>query len=233
MTLYLFVFFIILMSCSSEQSYNLSEKEMLEIKPSLKHTTHFIPPQKCTFENLSKTYIYEICRNIEKKGNVLQYSDLKIIITEKKSLQIIDSIYINNLGYFTILEEKCSDAKSYQTNQNINEAIVDNYFGFFIVADFNFDKRDDFAFLNGFESTSGPYYDFYTQGKNNSFEKDVFLTDSIGFFPSFIDRKNKVLTTEMSLGVWGRSKIKYYFDEEKNSWIIQSREVSDFTKSKI
>jgi hypothetical protein len=218
------------MSCSSEQSYDLAERESPKVKTSLAQTASSVPSQKCTFENLSKTYIYEICRNIEKKGNVLQYSDLKIMIKEKESFKLIDSIYINKLGYFTISEEKCSDAKSYQTNQNIKEAIVDNYFGFFIVADFNFDKRDDFAFLNGLESTSGPYYDFYTQGNNNKFKKDAFLTDSIGFFPSFIDKKNKLLTTEIILGAWGASKVKYYFDRKKNSWVIQSREVTDFTK---
>lgn len=227
---YLFIFFMLLISCSSDKAYQATESEKPKAKKPLKSVQDSIFSQKCRFENLSKTCIYEITRNIKKRNLVFQYNDIQIIIKEKKSLQLIDSVYIKNLGYFTTLEEKCSEAVSYRTNQNTIKEIVDNYFGFFIVADFNFDQKDDFAFLNGLESTSGPYYDFYTQTKNSKFEKDLFLTDSIGFFPSSIDKKSKILTTEMTVGVWGASKIKYSFDIEKDSWIILSKELTDFTK---
>jgi hypothetical protein len=91
--------------------------------------------------------------------------------------------------------------------------------------DLNFDGLDDIAVVNNAGGNSGPLYSFYTQADGKKFVLDRFLTDSLMFFPSEINRKNKTLTISFHVGACGLSEDIYMFDNAKKSWIEKSSKV--------
>ena len=82
--------------------------------------------------------------------------------------------------------------RSYITGLNKNAKALKNDYGDFIVADFNFDGKEDFALkYNANYKSSGPLYAFYIQQADGSFKNNQFLTGKVGTFPAIIDSKQK------------------------------------------
>lgn len=81
-----------------------------------------------------------------------------------------------------------------------NAAILDTDFGDIVVADFNFESREDIA-IRSDDENGGTYYRFYIQEKDKLFKLDSFLTDSMSIVPTYFNRTKKTLTTYQHAGV--------------------------------
>ena len=66
------------------------------------------------------------------------------------------------------------------TGTNAGKEMLDNNVGDFLVNDFNFDNRDDFALKTENHASAEPYYEYYIQNKSGQFVRDDFLSDEIG-----------------------------------------------------
>ncbi|RYZ00342.1 MAG: hypothetical protein EOO11_01915 [Chitinophagaceae bacterium] len=93
------------------------------------------------------------------------------------------------------------DVRSYVTGYNRDKEALDNDYGDLVVADLNFDGREDLALKTDVGGTSGNYYTFFLQDDSGRFRKNDFLTDSVASFPGTIDARRKRLITFGHAGV--------------------------------
>lgn len=107
---------------------------------------------------------------------------------------------------------------SYSTKFKTDREIVDNYFGDIVVADLNFDGIDDIAVINEIGGNGGPLYRYYIQTSDRKFVLNNFLTDSVTFFPTKIDKVKKRLITYVHAGACCVSKNVYQFSKASNTW---------------
>lgn len=115
------------------------------------------------------------------------------------------------------------DTRSYTTKVRIAKQIVDNWFGSFVVADFNFDGLDDFAVTRE-ETNTGPLYHFFIQQEDGTFELNETLTNQLGYFPSKMKRSNKTLTTHAFSGLSGDTSTSYKYNKRTKDWeLIKSK----------
>jgi hypothetical protein len=142
---------------------------------------------------------------------------VKLLITEKTTSKLLDTIVVNPIAGFPFLNDEYRFAISFSTEFNADKEIVDNYFGSIIVADVNFDGKDDIAvaFDGG---NSGGYYIFFIQNENVKFVVDDFLTERVSFFPYKIDYQQKQITTGARSGVAGAGFHTYQFDSITEKW---------------
>jgi antitoxin component YwqK of YwqJK toxin-antitoxin module len=162
-------------------------------------------------------YIDTACRND-------YYSDSLIVrlqIKDKLTGKLLDRITVTPkppFSYFYYDEDDCSDVTSYSTGFNTDRKIYDNYFGCVVVADLNFDGRDDIALVYDSAVDAGPYCVFFIQNDNCKFIKDYFLTDEMEYFPHEIDRLRRQLTTYAPVNAVSGCKCVYRLDSITNKW---------------
>lgn len=171
--------------------------------------------QKCNHTNLSKAYNFSV-----KLERIKDSSACKITlnILDKVTSKELQRIIINSEFIFEKDFKDCSKIRSYSTNINEKEIDVDNDFGDLIIADFNFDGKEDIAIKKDSGGNGGPLYEFYTQNTNNKFIKDTFLSNTLEFFPSYINKSKKTLTTLVHANVYQRCKMVFKYNSKWNKW---------------
>ena len=112
----------------------------------------------------------------------------------------------------------CNLCRSYQTGKNETVEEQDNDYGDIIVADFNFDKKEDLALKSDSGGNGGPAYKFYLQDSNGKFYLDNFLTDTMTYFPTHINKNNKTLTTLVHANAMELCKSIYKQDKATDKW---------------
>lgn len=176
----------------------------------------FLPNgQKCIHTNLSKSYDFST-----KLMRVNETSACKITLSiiDKKTSKEIQKIIINSEYIFEKDFKDCSKIRSYSTSVNNKEIDIDNDFGDLIVADFNFDGKEDIAIKKDSGGNGGPLYAFYTQNRNRKFILDSFLTNTLEFFPSIINKSKKTLTTLVHANVYQSCKMIYKYNSKEKKW---------------
>ena len=151
-----------------------------------KHNWFKAPPKTTYFyDSLSTVYDYEVvfCRDPKNEESNCFFE----ILIKSKEGNVMDSIVTDSFFYEGRDYEAIQEVRSYVTRFNTKLPIVDDYYGYLVVADFNGDKLEDFAVMRSIESNAGPKYVFYIQGKDNQFEIDTFLTNAVAYFPDFIN----------------------------------------------
>lgn len=174
--------------------------------------------QTCLHKNLSKEFNFEIkLRKIAKPNEEIDSNAVKVIvynkITNKKQELNFGSGYL-----FQKTFKDCKTVRSYSTGINKKAQIIDNDFGDIIVADFNFDNREDFAIKNDSGGNGGPTYNFYIQDKNKIFALDKFLTTQMAFFPSEFILKSKRLITYVHANAYQLSENTFEYNEPLKKW---------------
>ena len=109
-------------------------------------------------------------------GQVCNHTDLSMqfdietslirIKNDKSAKKVMQTINYSSIHFSDKVFIDCNSVISYPAKKNDTLDIIDNYYGDLIVADFNFDNRDDFALIKDSGSNGGPFYDFYIQNKN-------------------------------------------------------------------
>jgi len=201
--------------------------------------------ENCNIVDSAKTY-YIPDVSLDKKLIILKYDNLSNEFNYK--LKILKKIENEELVKIVKIEIKnkydsliqlviskpdyifCSsfldslNVRSYSTNINEKKQVVDNDYGFFIIADFNFDYLDDFALMSFESGNGGPIYEYYIQCESKNFKKDSFLTTEMQYFPEKIDYKNKLLITRVRANVNGVNVNYYKYNSENKNWILLKKE---------
>jgi hypothetical protein len=145
--------------------------------------------------NLSKEFDIEL--NFQWSGQQ-QYDDtsqVRLHLWDKSGSRILDSILLTTGYYFNSVFTDSNKVSSYSTKVHFEEEGWDNHFGDIVIADINFDGKDDIAIMKDGASNGGATYIFYTQEEKCSFSLNSYLTDTMRSFPSKIDKANRQLTT--------------------------------------
>jgi hypothetical protein len=185
---------------------------------------------ECIQRDLSKSFDFKI----KFKRIFFQNGDndsciVKVFILDKMTQKEVDSILITSRLMYKDIFKNCDNFRSFITGKNRNKEAPDNDYGELIIADLNFDSKDDIAIINDSGGNGGVFYNYYLQGENNTFKLDKYLTDSMVYFPSEMIKKKKMLITYVHAGVCGLGEHKYIYNS-KNTWSEISRKIINICK---
>lgn len=196
---------IIFCSCTTGQDQkdttNVDKSATVKAETIAKHNLNVHSTTECEQTNLSNQF--DITINLKRYSNTAEQRDscvLKAFIKEKQTKSLVDSFNITSLFYFDDTFANCDSVMSFTTKYNFHREVVDNYYGDVVVADLNFDKKDDIAIINDYGGNGGTFYSYFIQRDNKKFALDSFLTDSMTYFPSIIDKSKQRLITYVHAG---------------------------------
>ena len=159
--------------------------------------------QVCYHKHLSKQYNFRTeIRRIKNADSLFDSCIVTVIISYKNSNKSVQRIRYSSTYFFDTVFRDCNFVRSYITGKNKNVDAYDNDYGDFIVADFNFDNKDDIATKNNSGGNGGPEYYYYIQDNNGKFVVNKFLSEKMGYFPSSINKRSKTLTTTVHANVY-------------------------------
>jgi hypothetical protein len=185
----------------------------------------------CLHQDLSYTYDYKI--KSERLVNIDGVHDsciVQVIVLDKKTHLKIDSLVLTSIYYFGDVFQDCNNVRSYITGKNETQRSMDNDYGEFIIVDINFDSKEDLAIINDSGGNGGTFYSYYIQDSDKKFHLDKFLTDSMVYFPSKINKKNKTIVTYVHAGVGGLGEHIYAYNDMTKVWKEISHKYIDVTK---
>lgn len=172
--------------------------------------------KKYLFADLSNRYNYQLVfytKDIE--GITNEYYCI-IKVSDKKTNALYDSLK-QNISTL-LLADTLINTRSYITGKDVNKEVQDNFFGRLVVADFNFDNREDFAVMNDVGASTGGIYTYYLQDANHKFKPDIFLSDTMSFFPDKIDPINKVLVNHVHANAYEMGESTYKLNAKTGRW---------------
>ena len=179
--------------------------------------------QTCLHKNLSKEFNFKIIlTKIKIPNEEIDNNSVKVIIINKKTNQKQEINYGASF-LFGKTFENCETVRSYSTNINKNAEIEDNDFGDLIIADFDFDNREDFAIKNDSGGNGGPTYNYYIQNENNKFILDKYLTKKMEFFPRKLNPKSKELVTYVHANAYQLNEQTFAYNSKSKKWKIKKQ----------
>lgn len=223
----LIIFTVLFYGCSTNQKPNTNPKFETP-KYWIENTSNndLESTNICNKTNLSNQFDLLInFKRFSKSHELHDSCTLSILIKDKNSDRTLDSISMNSLFYFGDIFFNCDSMTSYSTKFNSNRQVVDNYFGDIVVADLNFDNKDDIAVINDSGGNGGPFYSYFIQTNNRTFSLDKFLTDSVIYFPNKIDKSTREIVTLVHAGACCVGKHIYHLDKTTNCWRETSHKI--------
>lgn len=182
------------------------------IKPTL------FSEMNCDYNDLSKQFNLSVDYKFFETVETYQDSvTIQVFVKNKRTNESFDSIFLQSTDLNPILFTHCDSITSYSTNFNSDRKVVDGYYSNLIVADLNFDKKDDITIINNSAGYRGSHYSFYLQTKDNKFVIDRFLTDSMSCFPDNIDHKKRQITYFSMVGYRVYKDI-YQYNQSTKKW---------------
>jgi hypothetical protein len=173
--------------------------------------------QTCIHKDLSPTLTFITqTKRIKRPDNVFDSCNVTIKIIDKASKKTIQVISLETSDLYDGDYAKCRLVRSYSTGKNKHDTITDTDYGDMVIADLNFDQKEDIA-VKSENGMAGTHYTFYVQGPDKQFRLDRFLTDSMQTFPFSFNKKRKTLTTLERAGVMCGEQV-YRLDNKKNKW---------------
>lgn len=223
----LLILCLFICGCSAKQNFDEKGNMKRLINPTdSKHTLNLIAATTCNQTNLSNQF--DLLIKFKRYTDTLARQDsctLHIIIKDKDSEKIRDNISLTSFFYFDNIFSSCDRVTSYSTNCNTEHQIIDNYFGDIVVADLNFDNKDDIAVINDSGGNGGPLYSYFVQSKEGKFVLDAYLTDSVTYFPYKIDKTTNRLVTNVHAGACCVGVHIYHLDKKMNKWSQLSHKI--------
>jgi len=174
--------------------------------------------QECIHTNLS--------RNIDFKINIVRNSDTSDFIHGAKIDLLIynkHKVLLQKISFKCefLLDDaytNCDNPRSYITGHNKNKEAPDNDYSDLIIADLNFDGKEDFAIKYDSGGNAGPLYAFYIQQDNMHFKKGTFLSEKMMFFPLFMDSKSRTLITHSHADAYGYYESTFAYNMKTRKW---------------
>jgi hypothetical protein len=219
---------LVVFSCTTNQD---SGKPAIRVADTDAKNYDTILATECEYKDLSDQF--DIKLQIKRFRDTSGHHDsciVKLRLTAKQTQRLLDSLQITSDSYYEMAFTNCDNVLSYATKKNINRKVVDNHFGDIIIADLNFDQKDDIAVMNDSGGNGGPFYNYYLQDRNSSFPLNRFLTDSMIYFPHKINSKAKTLTTYVHAGACGLGEHIYFLQKSTGSWKEKSHRIINICK---
>jgi len=163
--------------------------------------------QGCVYSNLSKSYSFSA-----------SFRDSFVTLTIHNNKTGKKQVITFQAEFLIDEFADCNAVRSYTTGYNKNALVADNDYGSLIVADFNFDGREDIAIKNDSGGNGGPLYNYYLQNAKGNFVINDFLTNTVQFFPSDINAVNKQLITIVHANTMQLSEITYKLNTANGQW---------------
>jgi hypothetical protein len=175
--------------------------------------------QTCVYTDLSKSLIFKMqVRRIKRPNAFSDSCIVRVTVLGKVSQKPITTITCAANHLFSDVYTQCSAVRSYSTGKN-KDAIVQDYdYGDLIVADFNFDGKDDFAVKNDSGGNGGPLYNFYIQHSTDRFVLSRYLTDTVCHFPSRFESKHKTFVVLTHADAMAEGETTYRLNPKTGSW---------------
>ena len=174
--------------------------------------------QECLHSDLSKTYNFKT--TVTKSSSDLNDSITISLEINSKTDPKLKQLITFKTGYlFEDAFTSCTNTKSYFTGTNLNLEVADNDYGDLIIEDFNFDGLEDFAIKNNSGGNGGPTYAFYMQQNNKIFKRDEYLTNTMYFYPTEINKKKKTLTILVHASAISYSETTFIFNSKNKKWL--------------
>lgn len=178
----------------------------------------------CIHRNLSKDFDFKVLAKHFLLEDGVEYSlGVNIIVINKHTGTNYD-IHLGSKCFFEGTYTNCNHVRSYITGVNKYAEIADNDFGDIVVADLNFDGKDDFALKKNRGGNSGPDYAFYVQDEKGAFAEDTFL-NNIGFFPDEFVPKTKTLIFGVRANTYQYQETVYLYKPALKQWFIVIRAI--------
>jgi hypothetical protein len=184
----------------------------------------FASAQNCVQKNLSNNFDFSTKVVHGKKDGTVDTTTVFVTVTDKKTNKVLQTIRYGTNWLFKSDFSECNNIRSYITNQNLKKDAEEDI-GDMIVADLNFDGKDDIALKYDSWGNSGPLYYYYIQDSSGKFIRNDFLSEEMGLFPSKIDMKNKLLVTYGHAGVEQLAEHIYALNTRSNKWYQKSYRV--------
>jgi hypothetical protein len=177
------------------------------------------------YKRLSDQFNFKVA--FKEAGKTCQQSVVTVWIYEKRITKPVQKIRIS--GYFMDdAYEDGSNVRSYTTSFNRNKAVCDNIYGHLVVADFNFDSREDIALVSDSGGNGGPIYDYYLQDDSCHFVFSKYLSSRMKYFPTTFNEKKKTLTTYVHAGACCMGKDVYRLDTINGNWKYISHKLIEY-----
>lgn len=144
--------------------------------------------------------------------------NLRIVLSDRQTQKALDTLTLIYPQYCYDIFSSRNSIRSYTTGFNADSLASDNYFGDIVVADFNFDKKDDIAIFSNCGGNGGPTYQYYVQNSDSTFAAENYLTDTMRYFPEPINAKKKQLTTYVHAGARCMGRHIYQYNSTTATW---------------
>ena len=177
----------------------------------------YVQAQKCVHKDLGRQIVV-ITQSKRFKTADSDSCVVKILIKDKQTNKLIQQIDMQSSLLFSTSFCHCNNVRSYITGKNLKREVSDNDYGDLIVADFNFDKREDIAFISDYGGNGGPNYTFYVQDAKGHFHVDHFLTDTVSFFPVRINKEKRTVATVSHADVGHVYENVYRYNKNSGKW---------------
>jgi len=174
--------------------------------------------QTCLHTNLSNKFDYKIDVTKSLDSGHVSYSKVILSVYNKKNKKLMQKINVGNINSNLLYDafQNCKNVRSYITGYNEDKIPSDYDYGDFVVADLNFDGKEDFVINGGYSADAGPNYIFYFQDTQGHFRISHFLTDRMGSFPTHLNIEKKTLVHTYILGKYqGEKTFKYNAQTKK------------------
>lgn len=172
--------------------------------------------------NLSCKFNYQTTKLVKPSAEDEVFKKYKVIlgIYKKGNGKLIQGIIIDDSlnVFYEDTYSNCKAVRSYITGYRKNAEVLDYDFGDLIIADLNFDGKEDIALKHDVGGNGGPLYGFYMQDKAGHFYIDHFLTNSVGSFPKYIDPNHKTLTTQIHANVHQEGRKTFKYNSKTKKW---------------
>ncbi len=174
--------------------------------------------QTCFHTALSKKFDYKIIR-IDKKDNegFTISSNIIIEIYNKSDKRLFQRLQFTSDGYtfYKTFSESTND-RSFITGRNMKAEVSEEDYGDIVVADLNFDGKEDFAIKHNIPMDVGPEYWYFIQGEHG-FKKDKYLSENMPFFPWLMKPEKHVLISIASPN-WGTNIYQFKYNVSTKKW---------------
>ena len=151
---------------------------------------------------------------------------LYVFKRDGKLLQEID-VDANSLSDDNAFKSS-KNSRSYITGKGRNAPVEDYDFGDLVIADLNFDGKEDIVVKSGSSADSGPNYTFYLEGNDGRFYIDNYLTANVLSFPKYINAKAKTITTQTHANVSQEDKKTFKYNVNTKKWHFEKGIRADY-----
>ncbi|RYU92968.1 XAC2610-related protein [Emticicia agri] len=204
-----------LLSCTNKhEQHNKQDSTTIAVQPTVSI--------ECDYKNLSKEFDLKLFFNRYKTTTVNDSCIVRLIISDKIDHHVIDTLLLTSIYYYDNVFKDCNHVLSYSTKVDFKGVGDDNDYGNIVIADLNFDNKEDIAVINDSGGNGGVFYNYYLQ-ENQKFVLDKYLTDSMTYFPTKINKANRTLITYVHANAYQLAEHVYYFNNKTNNWIEKSQ----------